>query len=223
MNNNILGIFLSFIFVFSLIFISSILGKKNLLSNEGTRKFIHIGVSNWWIIAMIYFDSKLYAIIVPTIFIILNYLSYRLNIVKSMERDGSKNDLGTVYFPISLLILVLMTFSSFSHPYIGAIGILVMGYGDGLAAIIGKKYGKIKFHVFGNEKSFAGSLTMFLASFIVTAIILAIYSPDNLFFISFYIAIFSTLIEAISPFGLDNLTVPILTSIFYQLCFAKVI
>lgn len=217
LTNNTFGIVVSFIFVFSLIIISSVLHKKNLLSNEGTRKLIHIGVSNWWIIAMIYFDNKLHASIVPAIFIVINYLSYKLSIIKSMEREGSKNDLGTVYFPISLLILVFITFGNFSQPYIGALGILIMGYGDGLAAVLGKKYGKNKFYLFGNEKSFAGSLTMFLASFIVSIIILGIYSPYNLLFNSFCVAIFATIIEAISPFGLDNLTVPLLTSIFYQL------
>ncbi|WP_406242727.1 hypothetical protein ACF3M2_01860 [Tissierella carlieri] len=52
--NNITGILVSIIFVFLIIGAASLMKKLNILSNEGSRKFIHIGVSNWWIIAMIF-------------------------------------------------------------------------------------------------------------------------------------------------------------------------
>lgn len=217
MTTNGIGLVISFLFIFSLIGVSTVLSKKGLLSNEGSRKFIHIGVSNWWIIAMYYFDSRLWASIVPIIFIVLNYISYKFNVVKAMERDGEKNDLGTVYFPISLLVLVLISFSNYSEPYVGALGILIMGYGDGFAAILGKKFGKRKFLIFGNKKSIVGSTAMFVFSFIVSFLILYFYSPDNLLIKCIVIASFSTVVEGVSPFGLDNLTVPILASLLYQL------
>jgi phytol kinase len=186
---------------------------------EGSRKLIHIGVSNWWILAMLFFKNRLYAAVVPAVFILLNYLSYRYNIVKSMERGEGKNDLGTVYFPISLLVLVLFSFSSFSSPYVGGLGILTMGYGDGLAAVVGKKLGRRKFFIAGKERSIEGSLTMFAASFAAVFILLFFYSPADLLLKSLVCAGFATLIEAFSPYGLDNLTVPILTSVMYQILF----
>jgi len=219
MTTNGIGLIMSFLFIFLLIGASTVLSKKGLLSNEGSRKFIHIGVSNWWIIAMYYFDSRLWASIVPITFIVLNYISYKFNLVKAMERDGGKKDLGTVYFPISLLVLVLISFSNYSEPYVGALGILVMGYGDGFAAILGKKFGKRKFLIFGNEKSIAGSVSMFVFSFIASFIVLYFYSPENLLLKSMVIASFSTVVEGISPAGLDNLTVPILASLLYQLIY----
>lgn len=215
--NNIIGIIISFLFVILLIVISSLLGKKKILSNEGTRKFIHIGVSNWWIIAMYYFDNKFYASVVPFVFIITNYLSYRFNIVKAMERVGERNSMGTVYFPISLFILVLISFGPSSHPYIGALGILIMGYGDGFAAIAGKKYGSSKYYILGSEKSLQGTLTMFAVSAIVAFAVLSIYSPEGAFRNSALLALVATVLESITPYGMDNLTVPILTTLFYQL------
>jgi hypothetical protein len=136
--NNFLGIIISVLFVFIVIGISTLLTKKNILKDEGSRKFIHIGVSNWWIIAMLFFDNNIYASIVPALFVILNYISYKKNIFTAMERDGSKEDLGTVYYAISLFILSLITFKNINYSYIGALGILTMGYGDGFAAVIGK-------------------------------------------------------------------------------------
>lgn len=215
--NNIVGIFVSIFFVFLIVGISSLLTKFKLLSNEGSRKFIHVGVSNWWIIAMIFFNSNIYAAIPPTLFVIVTYISYKKQVFKAMERDGSKNDLGTVYFSLSLLILALITFKNTEFSYIGALGVLIMGYGDGLAAIIGVKYGKHKFKVLGNEKSFEGSLAMFLFSFIVSVVILYTFNPINIIFFSLIIAIVSTALEAFSPYGFDNLTVPLGTSLFYYL------
>jgi phytol kinase len=199
----------SFFFVFLLLGLSSFLQKKGLLDDEGSRKLVHIGVAHWWFF-LIFIDGLLYASIAPIAFIFLNYLSYKQNIFKSIERSG-KGNLGTVYFPISLLILVLMTYlvePSKSLNYIGALGILILGYGDGFAAIIGKKFGKTKL-IFG--KSLEGSITFYVASLLVVIVVLFIYQPmlSNTLLIVLLLPLFATLIELITPAGLDNLTIPL--------------
>jgi phytol kinase len=211
---NILGLVLSYVLVFVIIGLSTLLQKKGILGDEGARKFIHIGVSNWWLLAMFTFDDVWFAIIPPITFIILNYYSYKTNLIKSMERSGNGN-LGTVYFPISLLILVVLTFGVTFNPLIGAIGILTLGYGDGLAAVIGSKWGKRKL-IYG--KSVEGSLTMLLATFIVTFTLLAFnFSFPIALSVALVLAISATVIELYTPKGLDNLTVPLLTSLIYYL------
>ena len=136
--SNIVGIACSVLWVLLILGISMYLEKKGLLSDEGSRKFVHIGVSNFWFIAMYFFTSSFWASLIPILFIVVNFLSYRFSLISSMERkDKEINDLGTVYYPISLTVLALFSFSSLSLPYVGALGILTMGYGDGFAAIIG--------------------------------------------------------------------------------------
>lgn len=215
LNNNVIGILVSIIFVFFIIGLTSLLKNKNILSMEGSRKLIHIGVSNWWIFAMIFFDNNISAAVVPGLFVIINYISFKKQIFNAMERDGSKKDLGTVYYALSLLILSLLTFKNRDLSYIGALGIFIMGYGDGFAAIIGTNFGKHKLKIFGNEKSLEGSLAMFIFSFVACMIILHIYNPINILLISFILALMSTVLELISPLGLDNLTVPLGSSMFY--------
>ena len=213
--NDVYGLILSYVLVFVVIGLSTLLQKKGLVGDEGARKFIHIGVSNWWILAMLTFENLWLASIAPVTFILLNYYSYKTNLIKSMERSGNGN-LGTVYFPISLLILVLISFMPGSNPYIGAVGILTLGYGDGLAAVIGKKYGKRKLI---NGKSLEGSLTMLVVSFIVVltlALLNGLTLPLALL-VSTVIAVFATLVELYTPKGLDNLSVPLLSSLVYYL------
>ncbi|TGG88889.1 diacylglycerol/polyprenol kinase family protein [Geotoga petraea] len=211
---NILGIIVSFIFIFLIIGVSTFLTNKKILSGEGSRKFIHIGVANWWIIAMIFFDSPLWAAVVPALFIIINYISYKKQIFKAMERGGEKSDLGTVYYAISLFVLSIVTFWEGMNPYVGAMGILIMGYGDGFAAVIGKKYGKHKFEVMGGQKSLEGATVMFVVSFVVAFIIAQLAGGSSLI-LPLSLAMIATLVELFSPYGTDNLTVPFITSLSY--------
>ena len=218
---NIIGVIISFIFVFSIIGISEVLKKKNILSVEGSRKFVHVGVSNWWILAMYMIPNYIFALIPLLIFVVLNYMSYKKNIFSSMERGRGKEDLGTVYFPLSLAVLVLFTWWDgilFQNPYYGAVGALVMGYGDGFAAILGDRYGKHVYHIRRSKKSIEGSVAMFVFSFLVTIVILLLefHTLHGLhFLVAFLVAIASTVIEGITPLGFDNITVPILSTFFY--------
>lgn len=213
--NNVWGLILSFVLVFLVIGISTVLEKKKILNDEQSRKFIHIGVSNWWFLVLFLFDNLWWAIIPPIIFIGLNYASYKMNLIKSMERSGNGN-LGTVYFPIALLLLVIASFT-FTNVYVGAIGIFILGYGDGLAAVVGKAFGKKKII---NGKSLIGSITMFFASFIVSSLLLAIGLKLDLWMVllfSFAISVISTLIELFTPKGLDNLSIPLGSSLLIYL------
>ena len=210
--NNIIGIIVSFVFVFAVIGISTVLSNKGILDGEGSRKFIHVAVSNWWLIAMFTFTDPIWASFVPLMFVFINYLSYRKNVFKAMERDGSSRDLGTVYYAISLLILAYLTFS-YQIQYIGAIGILVMGYGDGFAAIIGKKFGKHSLKKYGFDKSIEGSLTVLFFAILISGIFFYFYASNMLLIKVLVIGVAATLIELLSPNGFDNLTLPLLISI----------
>jgi len=197
-------------------FLLSILLPKYHISVEMTRKVIHIAISNWWLIAMIFFTNTFIALIPPISFLILNYFSYHYNIVTGIERVD-KQELGTIYYPLSLIILIIFTFGYLQIPYIGAIGILIMGYGDGIATIMGYHFGKKKLY---KNKTYVGSISMFIISFITTFILLWIFNPIHLLLYSFTIAIVATLAELFSSKGFDNLSVPLSTTLIYFLLFS---
>lgn len=200
---------LSFVFVFLVLGLSTYLQDRKVLNDEGARKFVHISVAHWWFFT-ITFDTLWIALIAPLAFIVLNYLSYHQQLFRAIERGG-KGNLGTVYFPISLTILVLFTFlvgEGKPYAYIGALAMLTLGYGDGLAALLGKRFGKRSWI---RGKTVLGSLVMLGATFVVTLSVFGLYQPNLAFPILFIIAIpfIATLIEMFTPRGLDNLTVPL--------------
>lgn len=211
--NNLFGVIVSIIFV-GMILVSAKVFEK--AGKEASRKYIHIMLSNWWVIAMIFFDNMIWAAFVPAIFVGINYLSYKNGIIKVMERDSSdknKESLGTVYYALSLLILALITFGPLNNPAIGLCGIFVMGYGDGLAAVIGQAIKSREFKIRGNTKSLAGCLAMFCVTLIIMASFLTYNNASYISIKSILVAALMTIVEAVSIKGTDNLTVPLITSL----------
>lgn len=210
---NLLGILVSIIFVLTVIGLCTLLEKKGLLSGEGSRKFIHIGVSNWWFIAMYYFDSPFWAAAVPLLFVFVNYYSYKHQVIKSMERGGGKEDLGTVYYALSLLVLALWTFA-IDQPHIGGLGILAMGYGDGFAAIIGQRFPQPKLF---RQKSLLGTLVVIGLTAMIAAGFIQRFTPGVPLYLTLVVGLLAGILELYTPKGLDNLSLPLGVSILYGL------
>ena len=98
------GYLLIFIYIFLLIFVLGplIKGKYNL---ETSRKFIHICLFFVWVLIDIFMKNTVHQFIVPIIFLILNILSYKYNIYKSVERI-EKNHYGTIYFALAIFFVM---------------------------------------------------------------------------------------------------------------------
>lgn len=122
---NILGIIISFTYIGVLMLSAKYFEK---FDKEASRKFIHILLSNWWLIAMAFFDNIVFALIPPIAFVVINYISYKWDIIKVMERDEAKKDgLGTVYFAFSLIPLVVLSWGLTKNPLIGLVRIFHHG------------------------------------------------------------------------------------------------
>ena len=210
---NILGIVVSYLYIGLAIIAAKGFEKKG---KEASRKFIHIMLGNWWIIAMYFFTNVWFAMFVPATFIIINYLSYKKGIIKVMERD-EQDGLGTVYYAVSLLILTIVSFGIFKQPALGLVPTLVMAYGDGLAAVIGKNIKSKRYKLGESKKSFAGSITMFIISSLLIGRYF-FFNHSTIFWASAHWPVVSCLagfaitgLEAVSGKGTDNITVPLST------------
>jgi len=204
---NILGIIVSYVFVALIIIAAKFFEKAG---KEASRKFIHIMLCNWWFIAMYFFDNWIFASIVPLSFVIINYISYKKDLISVMERDKQDKDgLGTVYYALSLFILSIFTFGIIKRPEIGLCAILIMGYGDGLAAIIGRSIKSLSYKIGKTKKTIAGSCTMLFISFLIAAIFLASVHTNLWYLKAILLAISVTILEAVSIKGTDNITVPV--------------
>lgn len=208
---NWLGLIISYTYIAIVIVGAKLFEKKG---KETSRKFIHIMLGNWWFIAMYFFSNVWFAIIGPASFVIINYLSYKKNLIKVMERD-EQDGLGTVYYAVSLLILAIISFGIYKNPALGLVPTLVMAYGDGFAAVIGKMIKSKRYKLGESKKSFAGSLTMFI---ITTCLISGylMFIHKGIFWqtahwpvVSCLMGFAITALEATSGKGIDNISVPL--------------
>lgn len=221
--NDFLGVFIVYVYVaVLLLFVEKIL-KKN---PEKNRKILHIMVGNIAFLLPVFLTREIMAFIAAGPFIFLTFLMSPYTPLKTIKGKTSAagHGMGLVYYSISWTILAYIFFDNM---VIIAIGIFAMSYGDGLASMIGVKYGKQKYNITGDEKSFIGTLAMFLVTFIM--IIIAILYYQYIQGINFdftilslgYLAIFSAvgaIIEGFTPKGLDNLTVPfVITGLYWYI------
>lgn len=206
MENQWLALVFSFAMVFVIIGLAGIISKVAKLSEELSRKLVHIGVGNWIIPAMYLFKELPFLLITPLAFILINYLSLRFKLIKVMEQE--EPSYGTVWYAVSLFLLALFGFVT-SMKEVAIIGILVMAYGDGLAAVIGRKWGKRHFSVPFHRKSIEGSLALFIAAYVVSFLSFYFILGKVDLMGSFLIAFIAALVEIIPHMGGDNLLVPL--------------
>jgi len=183
--------------------------RSRAASSEVVRKVVHIGVGNvillaWWMQTPMWVGVG-----ASVIFSAIAFLSYRFPILPSINGVG-RQSWGTFFYAVSIGILVGF-FWTIHQPHYAVIGILVMTWGDGLAAVIGQKFGRHPYVLWGMKKSWEGSLTMTLVSFVVSGLILVGVQGASwqTWMVAGGVAAIATALEAFSKFGVDNLTVPI--------------
>ncbi|HET6924364.1 MAG TPA: hypothetical protein VFH39_00855 [Candidatus Saccharimonadales bacterium] len=175
--------------------------------DEFSRKFIHITVGSFvafWPFFLSWQQIRLLAVG----FIIVVLLSKWLNIFQAIH-SVQRPTWGEIYFAIVVGLITYVTHSKAIY----ATALLQMSLADGLAAVIGVRYGKRhRYFVFGHPKSLAGTLTFFVVSL---AILLG-YSLHSHHLSAAYIVVLSllsALVENLAVGGLDNLIVPLVVAV----------
>jgi phytol kinase len=197
------------VYVGSIVLTAELLHRYTDTKPEYVRKVVHIGTGNVMLIAWLLQLPAWVGMTSAVLAGIITLISYRLPILPGVNSVGRKS-LGTFFYSVSIGILTAI-FWNLNLPYYGVIGILIMAWGDGLAAIIGQKFGKHPYTILGNTKSWEGTATMFIVSYAVVSIVL--YSVQGniwqTWLVGIPVAIAATAVESIAQWGLDNLSVPL--------------
>ena len=243
---DLIAMVISVAILLALVQINGLMQKKGVVSQIVTRKFVHILAGPIFVVTWILFSggviSHYIAAIVPLLFV-LQFVAIGTGLMKnesfvnSMSRTGDPRELleGTLYYAI---VMLLMTFFWFYVPSTGIdnanpTALLIIGCvsgGDGLADIIGRKFGgEKKFGIRGSEKTIIGSIGMLVGSILVTSILVLIFSLEVphfniaiLIFPIIVVSVVATVVEAISPKGTDNFLIflaVIITILILELAF----
>jgi dolichol kinase len=205
---------------FAVLFLLSYLNNKNAITNEVSRKVVHIGAGTLYLAIYFYNDQgyfSKYLNIFPNVYwtCVLLWKSQHNSsgrqkhdlVVGTMTRTyrGSELLRGPLFFNFVMIACGTILYKT-------VLGSTIMGiltWGDGLAAVIGVRYGNQR--KIYRSKSFDGWLAMFIASLIASVIYIALlvgFQSVDLFKICI-ISLVAAVIETLSPSDFDNLAIPL--------------
>ena len=197
---------------------------KGFISSQLSRKIIHIGTGPIFVLCWLMFPevsaSRFVAAVVPLL-ITVQFFLIGIGIIKdqaaveAMSRSGDPKEIlkGPLIYGIMFVLLTILFWKN--HPA-GIIGLMVLCGGDGLADIVGRRI-KSRPIPWSKTKTLAGTIAMFLGSFLMTILILWIFIRAGIFSLSLesitgrivLLSILAAIIETVPVKDFDNLSVPI--------------
>jgi phytol kinase len=217
--NNVIVTICGILYVFSVVSIMDFAVKKG-FPQDLSRKIVHVAAGSWLIFWPLYDQSDWtkYLNITPaliwTVLLLIKGFTAGPNdqAVKTMTRTGDPKELlkGPLYFT---LVMNLMGTVFFYSPFaLTSMGLL--GWGDGLAPVFGKRFGKHKYNLYA-EKSIEGSIAFFIFGFLAAIVFQFLFFNTVDIKLIFICAVLTTFIEAISPKNLDNVFIPVACFLVY--------
>ncbi|MBA7617752.1 MAG: DUF92 domain-containing protein [Calditrichaeota bacterium] len=215
--------------IFALLTISEWLAARTGMRTEHSRQLVHVIVGVFIFLCRFIFQEPLYPLITGLLFVGINLATLHLDRFKSMHATD-RLSYGTVYYPLSFVILVAL----FWHwdPVALQVAVLLLAFADPLAAWVGHRYGHRGFTLWRDPKTIEGTGAMFLGSIVLILAGLVILIPlssssglsggagqtglswPQLLAAVIPLAALATIAEAQSSRGSDNITVPLAAALF---------
>jgi phytol kinase len=222
LSNNLFALIITLVIALAWLRINDFAAHKGWISAHLSRKIIHMGTGPIFVLCWPLFtespSSRYIAALVP-LAITMQFLLVGIGVikdesaVKAMSRTGDRREIlrGPLFYGI---IFVIVTILFWYDTPTGIVALMLMCGGDGLADIIGRRYGKRKLP-WSRNKSWAGSAGMLLGGWVFSVGIIIIYVLLQLFpgpfqtylFAISLIALVGTIVESIPLRDIDNITV----------------
>ncbi|MBI1902142.1 MAG: hypothetical protein HYS13_13660 [Planctomycetia bacterium] len=184
-------------------------------SPESTRKLIHCGGGAICLALPFLFTSH-WVVLALAAGMVLLFAAARFGRFLPSLHSVERKTHGTEYYPLVVYVIFTLTRGQV-WKYL--ICVLVLAVSDALAALIGSRYGRIRYSVDEDQKSLEGSLVFLVVTFLVVQLPLLIWDdvrpdaaipgPVNCILASLLVAMLVTGFEAVSQHGRDNLWVPL--------------
>ncbi|MEW6717491.1 MAG: phosphatidate cytidylyltransferase [Chloroflexota bacterium] len=222
LENNLLALFITFVIALIWLRLNDWAAARGWISNRLSRKIIHIGTGPIFVLCWLLFTeapiARYLAASVPLLitgqFVLVGLgLIEDKAAVQAMTRTGDRGEIlrGPLFYG---LVFVLLTVMYWKDTLIGIVALMLTCGGDGLADILGRRWGRWKLP-WGQEKSLVGSAGMFAGGWLCAVGVVAVYGsfgavpfPLTVYLLPItWIALVGTLVESLPFRDVDNLTV----------------
>lgn len=200
---------LTILAVFAVLVGNELWWRSKTTHGELGRKFVHITVGSF-VAFWPFFLSWRQIVGMSAAFLLVVSISKYLHVFQAIH-SVQRPTWGELFFALSVGAVTFVT----HNKWVYAAALLQMSLADGLAAVVGVRYGNPqRYRVFGHTKSVAGSLCFFLVSLGILVAFGAHWSGQSLSFgYSATISAGATILENLAVIGLDNLAVPLLVAL----------
>ena len=191
------------IFLFA---ITDFLKNRFNLDSNNSRKIVHI-VSCITVCTFPYTLSNIEIYLICFIFVIITSFTKYRGIFKSIH-SVDRITFGAEAYPIGVLIATYCFLPLDKNAFI--YGMMVGGFSDSMASVIGKYYKYKEITIFGQKKSLGGSLSFFITTVIISYLFIFVLGFELSAISILIIAFILTIAELVQTFGIDNVTIPVL-------------
>lgn len=194
--------------IFLMLLFSEFLWRKKIVSVEISRKMIHMGTGV--LVAFLpFFVSWGEIQFLSTAFLAVILFSARFKVLKSIH-SVKRVTKGEVLYAVGIGICAFLEPTA----WIFTVAILHLALADALAAVIGTKWGRrTRYTLLSHGKSLLGSMVFFYVSMMIFLGVILVQPEANLPSVYLLLVVLPTLLtmlENISWYGLDNVTVPVM-------------
>ena len=197
--------FLNLCGFFVLLFIAEILHDKFHVHVEHSRKFLHVAGGLYALLTPLWIHSLWILITLTLIALFTLWYTKRKGLLKSLH-GVSRQSFGSVLFLIPISFCYLYSLYT-GKPIYFYLPILLMIISDTLAFYAGRKFNWLRYKTGRMHKTVGGSIAFFGSAFLISWFMLG--ANRQILLLSVGIAMVTTLIEARSQGGWDNLFVPL--------------
>lgn len=221
-SNDIIALIVTFLLALAWLRLNDFAAHRGWISGHLSRKIIHIGTGPIFVLCWLLFSdatvARYLAALVPFA-ITAQFVLVGLGILKdeaaveAMSRTGDRREIlkGPLYYGI---IFVIITILYWLDSPVGIVALMLVCGGDGLADILGRRFGKVKLP-WNRGKSWIGSLGMFLGGWLLALVVLAVFVLAGTFptpWLAYLpavtiIALATTFVESLPLPDLDNITI----------------
>ena len=202
------ALLLSALFI-QLFVIAEILHRKFAIKSGHTRKLVHVGTAILTLLFPLTLHSLTSVFILCFSFGIILYITIRAQLLQSLNGVDHPSAVSLL-FPASVFICFAF-YKMNNNLLCFYLPVLTLAICDPVAALIGRKWPIGAFIIRYNRKTLSGTFAFFLATVCISAFLLhsmTDFPPELIFRKTVLLAIFTSLAEAVSIRGFDNLTIP---------------
>jgi len=197
------------------------------LPREWIRKSYHVFCSLSVFILLLYFEHWYAAVLALSLLMLAGYvlllIGDRIPLASTAIDRG--RGLGEIREHLLLLLAAMVTLLTLfwgiaggEYRYAIAVGLLVWGFGDSAAALVGARYARRQFRVYRLDphKSPLGTAAMIVVSAAVTVPVLLWLTPLAAPLVPLaatFVGVVAGSVEAVTRNGLDTLSVPVSASV----------